>query len=125
MEARDLRIGNFVNLKDKGGYRISGGHDIEELEDWDDTDYYSGIPINEEWLLRFGFEKDGYDWVIDSNIKVVKYVVDIKHDFYVGVKRNNVINAFAWNIQHVHQLQNLYFALTGQELNLNPLIPLP
>ena len=61
------------------------------------------IPLTEEWLLKFGFR--------ESNKYLFKYKLGLK-------KRGD--NYFYDNIsiKHVHQLQNLYFALTGEELTL-------
>ncbi len=39
--------------------------------------------------------------------------------FVYDDKHNNIPNEQIWvNIKHVHQLQNLYFALTGKELTI-------
>jgi hypothetical protein len=67
------------------------------------------IPLTEEYLLNFGFEG------CKSQNKDIQ--VGIVNDDFA----NNVMS-FAWRgfilrkIQHVHQLQNLYHALTGEEL---------
>jgi hypothetical protein len=73
------------------------------------------IPLTEEWLLKFGFKyfsnTNGYTYRVDFRIHLVK--VDI--GFLLYLDREQWIN-----IQHVHQLQNLYYALTaGKELTLN------
>lgn len=72
------------------------------------------IPITEEWLVRFGFKiNSGVSSreFLMKNIKVCNhyekgflFIVDWWHS---GIM-----------IQSVHQLQNLYFALTGEELIL-------
>jgi len=66
------------------------------------------IPLTEEWLLKFGFEsyyKNGSEYQ-DKNMYLVKNG-DIWQNLKIGV-----------NLEHVHQLQNLYFALTGEELTI-------
>jgi hypothetical protein len=65
------------------------------------------IPLTEEWLLKFGFEK--YDdmilyWELDD---VTIWEEKGKYQFFSDK-----------NIKYVHQLQNLYFALTEKELEL-------
>ena len=64
------------------------------------------IPLTEEILLKFGFESKGNFWFVKSEIKIEK--------------RNNGFSYFRFReeikILSVHQLQNLYFALTGEEL---------
>jgi hypothetical protein len=82
-------------------------------------DIFEPIPLTEEWLLKFGFEK--------KNKSFHKYSKGFCHEgFYCGGKwhtivegrKNNYFYKGAWMI-YVHQLQNLYFALTGQELIIN------
>lgn len=89
------------------------------------------VPLTSEWLERFGFEKhedlppsykipniDG--WPIFVEGVLIDYV-DGKIQsqamcFSVQVQMEYEIA----KVQYVHQLQNLYFALTGQELELKP-----
>ena len=67
------------------------------------------IPLTEEWLLKFGFEKKGVNrtrwtfWKIDL-------VEDEKGIYSFDESRIYI------DIKYVHQLQNLYFALTNEEL---------
>lgn len=108
MKANELRIGNFVNL-------ISDGHENEpDTFQWgiDDYEFYSDrmsfikpIPLTEEWLLKLGFGKDGESpkrIKLDCDFGVVE----------IWVNGRNPL------VKYVHQLQNLYFALTGEELTL-------
>ncbi len=64
------------------------------------------IPLTEEILLKFGFEKKGDFWFVKSGIKIEN--------------RNNGFSYFRYlneiKILSVHQLQNLFFSLTGEEL---------
>jgi hypothetical protein len=79
------------------------------------------IPLTEDWLIKFGFIKHDMGWfwiswgtngteIIQWNISYKQYV------FSLGKARFKTL-------EHVHQLQNLYFALTGKELILNPPTP--
>ena len=118
MEASELRIGNWINTIEgltqiKGmteeGIMATSIMDGGDLLAWGDP-----ISLTEEWLLRFGFEKiGGYLW-------------DCKK---LGENRflNNPFSPTHFevrgfipksHIQYVHQLQNLYFALTGEELTI-------
>ena len=72
------------------------------------------ITLTEEWLLRLGFEKT-MSWtfakeLIGNNILV----------YYLGEKGVSIgfKNYSDFKCEYVHQLQNLYFALTGEELTL-------
>ena len=106
MKANELRIGNYVNWID-GKIQEITGKDIHWKEKNDNTELspfdFAPIPLTEEWLLKFGFR--------ESNKYLFKYKLGLK-------KRGD--NYFYDNIsiKHVHQLQNLYFALTGEELTL-------
>jgi hypothetical protein len=74
-------------------------------------EWFEPIPITEEWLIKFGFEKNSY-WFKDDNM--LRFgLIDNKLHCSIG----NDENGFLYNrINYIHQLQNLYFALTGQEL---------
>jgi len=75
------------------------------------------IKLSEEHLLKFGFkdvsssleklfEKENFKWHSSTDEVVVEL--------------DNGMNGFdLWtNCKYVHQLQNLYFALTGTELEI-------
>ncbi|AGO47465.1 hypothetical protein Phi19:3_gp061 [Cellulophaga phage phi19:3] len=80
-------------------------------------DYLQPIPLTEEWLLKFGFVKN--DWTDGGTIiyygwqnGAVLLETDSNSSFFILDGKHEEFN----NIKHVHQLQNLYFALTGEEL---------
>lgn len=127
MEAKELRLGNWIYISEKGEYQIDHPHDLEELWDRDFEDC-CGIVLTEEWLLKFGFELHP-----KNNFHIDLYVIKIKPDtenqliISIGFKDKswNMFNGIndAWcntlninKIKYVHQLQNLFFALTGEEL---------
>jgi len=64
------------------------------------------IPLTEEWLLNFGYTKE------DSNFWNLGHIV-WEYDGGVFICNKNGIT-----LKYVHQLQNLYFALTGRELTI-------
>lgn len=74
---------------------------------------YEPILLTEEWLLKFGFDmkdKNRLDWVKGafnlerSNEDDSKFCFEV-YSHYIP-------------LDYVHQFQNLYFALTGEELKL-------
>lgn len=131
IEAKDLRLGNIV--QDEHGiilyvFRLwNGGAELSEEKDGSgDLDYSNedifGIPLTEEWLLKFeeiSFIWGDYGFMDD----MIRYVIDINHkkyqstDIVIIADYDRVTLAIA-QIQYVHQLQNLYFALTNKELEL-------
>ena len=70
------------------------------------------IPLTEEILLKFGFEKRDK---INPPFRNYQYVF-MKNGFLIG--SDFLFHYISGNteLKHVHQLQNLYFALTGEEL---------
>jgi hypothetical protein len=68
------------------------------------------IQLTEEWLLKFGFENwDKNKWVDSNSVLTISKNDD---NFSCLINQRDV------DILYVHQLQNLYFALTGKELTL-------
>ena len=115
MEEKDLRIGNYYNNSQDINY-IKTGSDIDYA-----AVYGRPIPLTEEWLVKFGFEISG---VTGKKGKYIVWLYDNKeYCFLIHNEKdsldNNDLRVFSTplaNIKHVHQLQNLYHALTGEEL---------
>lgn len=113
MKATEFRIGNLI-------YNTIGEVDTVNL---DALKYLINYPntlcqakpiyLTEEWLLKFGFKakkklsghfgfyKDGW------------YLIPEEDVFELIAAGSSLIIG---KIKYVHQLQNLYFALTGEEL---------
>ena len=70
------------------------------------------IPLTEEWLLKFGFKKDTMSfwggWLSPS--------FDLGSQLRIRTYSEDTYQMREVRLKHVHQLQNLYFALTGEEL---------
>lgn len=114
IEARELRIGNLVSVENNA-YIITSG-DIYNLDCYykNYIQFYHEIPITEEWLVRLGFETNKFS---NSNPKTYyNKKFDFGIDFYID---GTISLEDLAKIKYVHQLQNLYFALTGEELKLN------
>jgi len=116
MKASELRIGNLVYVKSKGEW--------VEVEVWDtlfcdineDAAKVKPIPLTEEFLLKFGFDEVADDcdcWMISKNGQAT-YIDLIQGEFYYYLEVNTETSII---VKHVHQLQNLFYSLTGQELN--------
>jgi hypothetical protein len=110
MKASELRIGNFIKGKspEKKVYE-----EPVKIDEYYLTMFFNKmmdvepIPLTEEWLLKFGFEtNDVRFWQISS--------------FRLHINRYGEwifkVETFEQEIKYVHQLQNLYFDLVGQEL---------
>jgi len=136
MKAQELRIGNY--LKKDVVVKI----DAKIIFDiWIEAEDYEPVPITEEWVLKFGGEM--YDYLVDdddddeeNNFTFIEYKLILKNKRYcytVGSCPNGFFDfclCLTWHrdpillitIKYVHELQNLYFALEGEELIYNELI---
>ena len=131
MEATELRIGNHVEKSLKSGngrkvfdkIRIS---DINHIYEKDGSFNYEPIPLTEEILLKCGFKilKHEFDSTFYS-INILDTVVYLRPSYLSGFYWGFMLDKLeaeindCKRIEHVHQLQNLYFALTGKELEIN------
>lgn len=132
MNASELRIGNFVELT------CEGHEDEPDLVIWgiEDYEYYdyrmndiNPIPITEEWLVKCGFVKDSkIEYLMGhiNNTYTKSYLIIGTYDnvFSPCVRMYDrddwaYYEEIGENIKYLHQLQNLYFALTGEELTIN------
>lgn len=139
-DTTELRIGNYVTRNDPKLIYITCKDEEERIDVdiidgipyktkvslFNDGNYNSAsyfmdveigtvlpIPITEEWLLKFGFKE--YSLTPDC------YFTDIFDSIYKtneGFFYSNYEPSGKIKIDFVHQLQNLYFALTGKELIL-------
>jgi len=116
MNAKELRIGNYCNVNDKI-WKINP-FDIVQLDAFKHDKSYIAIPLTEEWLLRFGFVKTPTKYYIGELNDLCNRDLDL-----VLTTNKNIISYqdYLHPIHYVHQLQNLYFVLTGEELKYNEL----
>ena len=119
MKATELRIGNWYQVMTIGGYWDNRTMTIENLKSIDgcSIDVAKTIPLTEEWLKRFGFEKYNLNNFTLSWGGVLFYYRISDRSFRKGYQ---VMEKICFTeVKYVHQLQNLYFAITGEELNQN------
>ena len=118
MKVSELRIGNLVS----GGIVIKIENNNVRVSDnyteWDSIcmskGWLSGIPLTEEWLVKFGFNKQGNVF----NINSYYCSFDADHPVWFGEEGCCMQHTIKENIKYVHQLQNLYFALTNEEITI-------
>jgi hypothetical protein len=106
MKASELRIGSIVANGVVVSIKLELNDYWIEFKDGSFCRLKNVEPatLTEEWLLKFGFD-----------IQLVEIVLG---KFYLK-KTENYFEYYCNNrvgIRHVHQLQNLYFALTDEEL---------
>ena len=132
IQANELRIGNLVfrdELNIENGkwdeltikinyqdiFNLINGNDMVKTA-------YNPIPLTEKWLIKLGFKK----YIDFLNIA---YIYDLTplcgFTYDIETKRvtilengNSMSHWIERKIEYVHELQNLYFALRGQELTI-------
>ena len=76
---------------------------------------YAPIPLTEEWLERFGFTYEGRTYMGLDEFTNQGFIVLREQDQYMFCYENANGDYVDLEIETVHQLQNLYFALTEEE----------
>lgn len=133
MNHKELRIGNYVlfnetqdvvyAIKNSGIDFFRGKTKKGVITQGYIHEAIKPIPLTEEWLIKFGFERKSYF----TKLIVIECVYYKLNDFIVYLlkdsfeielirKDGNQFNLFKNFKKEIHILQNLYFALTNEEL---------
>ncbi len=119
MKAEELMIGNYLHSKLTNQDFSVSAEDIMCISQGLDDGNVHPIELTEKWLVKFGFERDGkYDWELNANGVLFYGMCDDRQPINTSIGIFNLPDSKI-KIKHVHQLQNLYFALTSQHLTLN------
>ena len=118
MTANELRIGNWVYTDHKTDLvsivKSISEESIDVMFDRQPdlvngiishSEKLHGIPLTEEWLLKFGVTIDTYFSENGSEMMAIETAYFESICSHIPLK-------------YVHQLQNLYYALTGEELTI-------
>jgi hypothetical protein len=131
MKARELRIGNFIDYE-------KTTHIVQSLDRWHINSYWikdvegeelyrhpisqtEPIPLTEEWLLKLGFE---FDVKIEYAIGIESVRYYKLNSIKIGIEESGKMEWYhsyqqaIVKLRYVHQLQNLFYSLTGTELSL-------
>jgi len=135
IQANELRVGNLFYLNDDdlienqhvyeniAIHKITG-EDIHmcEIDNQAFNMFYKQIPISEKWLLKFEFKNHLKGFLLNGFL--VKRGITMQNSIITG--SNNVISylsvqlgEYVVKLEYIHQLQNLYFALTSEELTVS------
>lgn len=142
MKTEELRIGNYITIDNMESWADLKGvpmivtaidanlNQYDEIDFPDSTgkfklkngqeeygqfsEFVKPIKLTDEWLLKFGFVRKGYTSGNGS-----KLVLHHPEEMY----KKGRVYFNSWAIlemipEYVHQLQNLYFALIGEELTI-------
>lgn len=134
INAKELRIGNkfkgmemiqtvfeIIDNTDRGQIIQRGYENLITCEE--NGNQYKPIeirpvPLTKEWLLKFGYRqgsmKNCYfkEWG-RNGVEIIVHDYHYKGGFEVQLSESKYKS-----VESVHQLQNLYFALTGEELTI-------
>ena len=144
MKANDLRIGNYVNvpIPEQCPFRIDAfeyltyefikvaqevkinGTKVHPLT------WYGGdltpIPLDGDFLVKMGFVKSKGKWGDDYYLVRSDYEIFFVVEHWIDVNQESKWHDH-WHIKYtlkphyikyVHELQNLFYALTGEELKI-------
>lgn len=94
---KELRIGNYYDGV-RGIEQLTNAEALQEIESYPEK--FKPIPLTEEWLLKLNAPKHlaGFELITHGRIR------------YSNDYGENL------NADYVHELQNLVFAINGEEL---------
>lgn len=117
----ELRIGNSIlfdgEIKTVTSRMLGYINNANRFKNKSNLIEFEPIPLTEKILLKFGFKRDSTGCLKFSNCL---YWLPKCYNSDTGILQIAVGMTPIKNCpcQYVHQLQNLYFALTGEELTL-------
>ena len=128
MEAKNFRIGNMIRLFTQDGYELEirplKASEIFMVDNHPEST--KPVELTKDWLIKFGFTEGNKCYKNAYSLDV------LKTDFYL---RPSYLDGFYWGfnisdekldcelndvkpLKYVHELQNLFFAITRTELEL-------
>jgi len=129
VEEKEIRIGNWFRHKAVWSYRNDSDNPVEFDFQWESRDWFAlgectlslesvePIPISEERLTKLGLVKEGldddspYEWWVNKKVddyirfwdfnQTGEWIASIGADYELT------------GLRYVHQIQNVYYSLTG------------
>lgn len=114
--ASELRIGNWIELKNSGFVKV----DADNIGDIVNNPYiFEPIPLTPEILQQCGLNQMTNTKMFYKEFENGNYLQIADNEISLGGNDSST-GGMTFNIEckYVHQLQNLYFTLTGEELNI-------
>ena len=117
MDARELRIGNLLQIEDRGFVRVctiwKEYFDVECDGKSYGGDFSTPIPLSPEILEKAGFKNSGN-----------RYQIWFGDFEFQSVDNNGIVDVccdgmlISLKFKYLHQVQNFYYMVTGEELNI-------
>lgn len=132
MKTNNFRIGNYVEFENQVHevigtsetevkIKIKSNSSYSLLTRWVAISSIKPIPLIEEWLLDFGFNKEYKKGYIGKDFLNQDFV--LTEPFVLGEWQKGYVFQFSvgsWSkykeFKYVHELQNFYSPMTGEEL---------
>lgn len=117
----DLRIGNLILDKDNEINEVigivNGALFLKDKYEFVGcpASWCKPIPLTEEWLLKYGFDKPAHSW--NGKIFHLSEWDDYPLNWCVAMNKNNAI--IFEKLKYVHQLQNLHYILGSSRLQIS------
>ena len=123
LKANELRIGNYYMFADYEGIVYRSIQEIKHnqfglIGDCDGTNFEicKPIPLTQEWLSKFGFTIKDTQYAYLNLPNKGAYIYINHNGTGIALENDEFELSYPIELKYVHQLQNLYFALTGEEL---------
>lgn len=124
MNTQELRIGNIINTP-HGIKKVTGVIDdrvyctefqflIQEL---------GPVIITEDWLFKFNLERDRENGISIYDLSRTDYWIQKEDEIFwiYHVNMNGYLGHKLTSVDYVHEFQNLYYCLSGEELEIEKL----
>ena len=112
MEANELRLGNYIRNMYGEVIKV----DLKALKEVSKGELFGVVELTEEILLKCGFEKFS-EYIFSISIDN-GWFLNIESNYIFLNYKENECEVSHFEYKYLHQLQNIYFALTGKELNV-------
>lgn len=127
MKANELRIGNIIDpniiigsMVERAKMGAPNGSILvtPDILFSNNSALMTGIPLTEEWLIKFGFIIEGSELSVCLFKGSLFGISKRENKYFLSSASTHCTTLYtSIEIKYVHQLQNLYFSLTGEELN--------
>ena len=127
LKASDLRVGNLVHIPQlKDNFEIGAIYENGRFLTKNNKHSFSSIecanpiPLTEEWLNKFDFYKWDNEYSLSDGFFYIsfKFFKNGNIKLWINGESKKYAKGEIMIINYVHQLQNLYFALTQRELTV-------
>jgi hypothetical protein len=122
MELRDLMIGNYIFNSNNTAVKVDGLDSdgfVKVNGSWEAFSLFKPIPIDSIWLRNLGFVKQQLGMEDQYFIGCLRWSRSFAQFFVRFYESGRTIDE-KYNLQYVHQVQNLYHSLyVDRELTLS------